>query len=107
MEKLAINIFPHPSKRKELLSAGHMISSQTLEEIGCMDSRVYADSGEESAIHLEQHWSTRHQLDEYFRSDHFTALLGAMKMLAIDWEMAINDGTPENASAAVKITRGP
>jgi quinol monooxygenase YgiN len=94
MEKLVMSVYPHQTKRKEMLSAGHMISSQTLEETGCMDCRVFPGRGEESVIHLEQYWRTRHQLDEYFRSDHFTALLGAMKLLAIKYELTINDSSP-------------
>jgi hypothetical protein len=37
---------------------------------------------DENGIILEQHWKQRYLLDGYFRSDHFSALLGAMKLLA-------------------------
>ena len=42
MEKLFISIHPHQAKSKELLRACHMISDQTHEVPGCMDSRIRA-----------------------------------------------------------------
>lgn len=107
MEKLAITIFPNTSKRKELLSACRMIASQTTAEVGCMDCRVFADSDTDSSFRIEQHWQHWGPMETYFRSDHFTALLGAMKLLAINWEMAINNGAPESASAAIQKARSP
>ena len=107
MEKLKITIHPHEIKRKELLNACQMIVDQTRKEAGCLDSRLLKGEKDENGIILEQHWKQRHLLDGYFRSDHFSALLGAMKLLAIDWEMAIDGGTPEKANEAVKNARGP
>jgi hypothetical protein len=45
-------------------------------------------------------------LDNYFRSDHFSALLGAMKWLGMAYEILINGGTPEEGMDAVKRARG-
>ena len=107
MEKLAITIFPNASKRKELLSACRMIASQTTEEDGCTDCRIFADSDTDSTFRIEQHWQNWGLMETYFRSDHFTALLGALKLLAIHWEMAINNGTQKSASAAIQKARSP
>ena len=107
MEKLEITVRPHKTKRNELVNACQMIVEQTRKEDGCIDSRLLKGEKDENGIILEQHWKQRHLLDGYFRTDHFSALLGAMKLLAVNWEMAINDGTPENANEAVKNARGP
>ena len=107
MEKLEITVRPHKTKRNELVNACQMIVEQTRKEDGCIDSRLLKGEKDENGIILEQHWKQRHLLDGYFRTDHFSALLGAMKLLAIDWEMAINGGTPEKANEAVKNARGP
>ena len=105
MEKLAITIFPKPPKLKELLSACRLIASQTLEKTGCMDCRVSSSGVDDSAIQFEQYWRQRHHLDDYFRSDHFNALMGAMKLLAIDFEVAINDGSPSEGSLFIDRAR--
>ena len=105
MEKLFISIHPHQAKSKELLRACHMISDQTHEVPGCMDSRIRAGIGEEKTIHLEQYWSERHLLDDYFRSDHFSAMLGAMKLLGENYEITLNDGALKEGMNAVEHAR--
>ncbi|MGD8954174.1 MAG: antibiotic biosynthesis monooxygenase [Desulfobacterales bacterium] len=94
MEKLEITVRPHKTKRKELVNACQMIVEQTRKEAGCIDSRILKGEKDENGIILEQHWKQRHLLDGYFRTDHFSALLGAMKLLAIEFEVTINDGSP-------------
>jgi quinol monooxygenase YgiN len=105
MEKLEITIHPHKTKRKELLNACQMIIEQTRKEAGCMDGRLLKGEKDESDIILEQHWKQRHLLDGYFQSDHFTALLGAMKLLAIKFEVIINDGSPSVGTFIVDQAR--
>lgn len=105
MEKLAITIFPHPPKLKELLSACRMVASQTMKETGCTDCRVTFGSSDGITIQFEQYWRQRHHLDDYFRSDHFNALMGAMKLLAIDFEVAINDGSPSEGALFIDRAR--
>ena len=105
MDKLTITIYPHRSKRKELQSACHMIASQTLDETGCMDCRVLLGSEEIRAIVFQQHWLKADLLDNYFRSDHFSALLGAMKLLAIDYELTINGGSSAEGMQRVNHAR--
>ncbi len=82
-----------------------MISSKTLQETECMDCRVLPSSGEGSPIYLEQHWWKRNLLDDYFQSDHFSALLGAMKLLANTYEVTINSGTHAEGIEAVDRAR--
>ena len=78
-----------------------MIVDQTRKEAGCLDSRLLKGEKDENGIILEQHWKQRHLLDGYFRSDHFSALLGAMKLLAINFEVTINDGSPSEGALIV------
>ncbi len=78
---LTISINASSSKRNELLSACRLISDQTRRENGCLDCRLSRDIDKESLIYLEQTWERRSYLDEYFRSDIFSALLGAAKLL--------------------------
>ena len=105
MEKLEITIHPHKTKRKELVNACQMIVEQTRKEDGCIDSRLLKGEKDEEGIILEQHWKQRHLLDGYFRSDHFSALLGAMKLLAVDYELIINDGSPSEGALFVDRSR--
>ena len=105
MEKLGITIHPHKTKRKELVNACQMIVEQTRKEDGCIDSRLLKGEKDENSIILEQHWKQRHLLEYYFRSDHFSALLGAIKMLAIDYGLTINEGSPAEGHLAMNRAR--
>lgn len=105
MEKFEITVHPHKTKRKELLNACQMIVEQTRKEDGCIDSRLLKGEKDENSIILEQHWKQRHLLEDYFRSDHFTALLGAMKLLSTNYELIINDGSSSEGALIVDQSR--
>ena len=102
---LTISVNAHSSKRNELLSASRLITDQTRLESGCKSSRISQDNENENIITLEQHWEERSSLDNYFRSDHFTALLGAMKWLGRTYEIRVNGGTKEEGRDTVKRAR--
>jgi quinol monooxygenase YgiN len=105
MDKLKITFYPREIKRKELLNACQMIVDQTRNEAGCMDSRVMKGEKDENGIILEQHWKQRSLLDDYFRSDHFSALIGAMKLLADNYEVKINHGTHAEGISVINRAR--
>ena len=102
---LRILIHPLDDKRKELISACRLITDKTRNEKGCKKCNVYHDNVNEKIITLEQHWKQWPSLNNYFRSEHFTALLGAMKWLGMSYEIRINGGTPEEGMDAVKRAR--
>lgn len=103
---LRILIHPLDDKRKELISACRLITDKTRQEKGCKKCNVYRDRVNENIITVEQHWEQWPTLNNYFRSNHFTALLGAMKWLGMSYEIRINEGTPEEGMDAVKRERG-
>ncbi len=105
MELLKISIHSRENKRKELLSTCRAITEHTRQETGCKSSRLAQDNGNENIITLEQQWEPRPSLDNYFRSDYFSALLGAMKLLGRTYEIRINGGTQEEGREIVKRAR--
>ncbi|OEU68343.1 MAG: hypothetical protein BA867_13435 [Desulfobacterales bacterium S5133MH16] len=103
---LTISVNARSSKRNELLSACRSITDQTRLESGCKSSQLSQDKDNENIITLEQQWEQRSFLNDYFRSDHFSALLGAMKWLGRTHEIRVNGGTQEEGRDAVKRARG-
>ena len=106
MEMLQITIHARDDKRSELLRTCRFITDQTRQENGCKSSRFSQDSDNENIITLEHQWEQWPSLNSYFRSDHFSALLGAMKLLGRTSEVRINGGSPEEGMDAVKHARG-
>lgn len=92
MVYLFISVRAHPQKRNELLSACRLMTSQTRKEEGCISCRISQDIDDENRIYLEETWEERPLLDAYFRSDIFSALFGAVKLLGENHDFRINDG---------------
>jgi len=102
---LTISVNARSSKRNELLSACRLITDQTRQEKGCLGCRLSQDIDNENFINLEQTWEHRSYLDEHFRSDIFSALLGAVKLLGETHEIRINDGSQTEGLEAVQMAR--
>jgi quinol monooxygenase YgiN len=105
MEWLKITIEPLPAKRDELFKACQMISEETRHEKGCFKCRIRRDIDGSNRLIFEQQWQDQYQLESYFQSKHFTAMLGAMKFLGRSYQVTLNDGTPEEGLESVKKAR--
>jgi len=90
MELLKITINCRQNRRSELFRTCQSITEQTRLETGCMQSQVIRDSDDENVILLQQKWKLWADLNSYFSSDHFRALLGAMKLFGKSYEILIN-----------------
>ncbi len=106
MEILQITIIARDDKRDELLRTCQLIVDQALQESGCESSLLSQNKADEGLINLEQKWDNRSSLNNFFRSDHFTALLGAMKWLGQSYDIRINGGTHEEGMKIVISERG-
>jgi len=105
MEKLLVKIRARGEKQRELLQTCQYIAERTLQVPGCKSSLLFQDNDKGDLITLEQRWSQRSLLNDYFRSDHFTALLGAMKWLGRSFEIQINGGTHEEGMKVIQLER--
>ena len=105
MEEVLVKIRAREDKRSELLTACHYIAERTLQVPGCKGSLLLQDSEKGDPITLEQQWDRRFLLNDYFRSEHFTALLGAMKWLGKSFEIQINGSTHEEAMKVIQSQR--
>ena len=102
---LTISVTAQPSKRKELLSACRAITDQARQERGCLGCSFSQDIDNEDIMNIEETWEHRSYLEEHFRSDIFSALLGAMKLLGDTQEFRINDGSQIEGLDAVQAAR--
>ena len=105
MEILQITIRTRDDKGDELLRTCQLIADQTLQESGCESSLLSQNKADEGLINFEQKWKDRPSLINYFRSDYFTALLGAMKWLGRSYDILLNGGTHEEGIEIVKSAR--
>jgi quinol monooxygenase YgiN len=102
MHRVNITINPRDDKQKELLLFCQMITDQTRQKAGCSSSCLLLDK---SHIILDQQWEHFNLLEDYFRSDPFSALLGAMKFLGKNYAVAIDSGTGKDGMIMVEKIR--
>ena len=107
METLHITIRARDDKEDELLRTCQLIADQNLQESGCESSLLSQNKADEGLINLEQKWEDKPSLINFFRSDYFTALLGAMTWLGQYYNIRINGGTHEEGMKIIKSERGP
>jgi len=105
MEILQITIRARDDKGDELLRTSQLIADQALRQSGCESSLLSQKRADEGLINLEQKWDNSSSLNNYFRSDQFTALLGAMKWLGRSYDILINGGTHKEGMKIVESER--
>ena len=102
---LWISVVIKPGKRQELLNACRLMTGQTAQEKRCLGCRLAQDIDNENLISVEETWELRSYLEEHFRSDIFSALLGAIKTLGEFYEIWITEGTRTEGMAAIQAAR--
>lgn len=105
MVHFLLSIEARSQKRSELLSACRMVAAETQREKGCLGCRISQDIDDENRIYLEETWSARPLLDAYFRSDVFSALFGAVKLLSVIKEFRINTWIESEGLEAIQAVQ--
>ncbi len=74
-------------KRTEVLQTIKTLLGPMRHETGCLSCHCCIDAEAEQIIVFRQEWQTKKDLAAHLRSDHFSILLGAMKLLATEPEI--------------------
>ena len=98
---LTITVNLRSNKYGEFLSALRFFTEKTRAKNGCRSCRIYQDMNNDHLVGLEGTWEHRSDLEDYFCSDIFNALMGAMKLLGKTWDLQINDGSLSEGMEAV------
>jgi quinol monooxygenase YgiN len=105
MATLTLRVTARSNKHRELLSACRLIADQVRTEMGALDCRLSQDVDDEYTITIEEIWEERDRLDDHLRSDIFSALLGAVKLLGESHAIEISDGSKTDGMEAVQAAR--
>ena len=66
---------------RELLQTVQSLLRPIREQKGCLGSHLYFEIGEHDCLCLMEEWATPEDLDYHLRSNYFSVLLGAAKLL--------------------------
>jgi quinol monooxygenase YgiN len=77
-------------KREEVLQTIKALLTPIRKEPGCLSCYYSVDAEDEHTVILWQEWKTNEDLAAHLKSEHFSVLLGVMKLLSIEPEVRIN-----------------
>ena len=92
-------------KRKEVLQTIKAILGPIRRERGCISCHCYVDVEDEGLFLFEEEWKTREDLEDHLRSDHFSILNGAMRLLRAEPDIRFNTISATAGVEAIKTAR--
>lgn len=84
-----VNIFlrAHPEKRDEFLQTMNSLQCGLKQETGFLKSSFFHDMSDLNVFHLVEEWETNDSMERYIRSERFSILMGALKVLCVESEV--------------------
>jgi quinol monooxygenase YgiN len=93
-----VNVFlrVHPEKRDEFLQTMRSLQCSLKEEAGLTKSSLYQDLSDPNVFNLIEEWAMHDSMERYIRSERFSVLMGALKVLCAESEVRyqISSGKP-------------
>ena len=98
------------SKLDEFIDSLRFISSEIRQEEGCLDFSLYRDLEKKDVYRVIEEWKTRQAMEEHFKRENFSVLIGAGRVLGEDFEMSIGEtlekGTYQFAQEKISLHPG-
>jgi quinol monooxygenase YgiN len=92
-------------KRMEVLQTVKSLLGPIRNEPGCLSCHCSVDAESEHIIIFRQEWKTKKDLSAHLKSDHFSILLGAMKLLCNEPEIRFNTIASTAGKEAITAAR--
>jgi quinol monooxygenase YgiN len=70
-----------PEKRKEFFQTIQAIRKKIIKSKGCINFNIYSEVGKDRAYCIVEEWRSQKDIDQHFKSDIFTVLMGALNLL--------------------------
>lgn len=87
--KLVIN----ENKVDEFVETLHSLLSRFRYEKGCQGCNLYRDIEKMKEYIVVAEWNTRQNMEQHFKGNEFSVLIGAARVLAEKFELSINETT--------------
>ena len=101
--KITFNVLPE--KYKELEQTLLSMSSDLCKKSGCKQADLWRDSKDENRLYMVSNWENRKKLDDYLRSDKFSALMGTKILLRTPPSVSIDSVVSSEGMEAVTKVR--
>ena len=97
------------NKFDEFIDSLFTLSSGIRKEQGCLDFSLYRDIEKKDVYRVIGEWKTRQAMEDHFKRENFSVLIGAARVLGDDFEMSIDEILEKGSYrfAQEKISRHP
>jgi quinol monooxygenase YgiN len=68
-----------PERRTELIRIGQRVAAASREEAGCIDYRIYQDTGDENEFVFVEEWRSEDALQQHFGTSHVAEFMAAIR----------------------------
>lgn len=72
-----------PERRAELIRIGQRVAAASREEAGCIDYRIYQDTGDENEFVFVEEWRSEDALQQHFGTSHVAELMAAISDVVV------------------------
>ena len=86
-----LKIIVEEDKLDEFIDALRFLSSDVLQEEGCLDFSLYRNLQKKDVYRVLGEWKTRQAMEAHFKRDKFSVLIGAARVLGEAFEMSIGE----------------
>jgi quinol monooxygenase YgiN len=93
----------HYDKRDEFLQTLRSIQTGLKEETGLKKSSLYQDMNDPTVFHLIEEWTTQDFMERYIRSERFSVLMGALKVLCAEAEVTYQIGSSKLGAKLAEV----
>lgn len=78
---VTFKLYGKPESLLEINQSLEGIAKKVKKVEGCVDTRIYQDTSDESIFYFVEEWQKQHHLDDHMKSSLFAALLGIEGLL--------------------------
>lgn len=93
MLELKISVTVRPERLLEFFQTLDALVIQYQKENGCFSYEYFFDKEQNNHCEIRATWKSWKHIEHHFQSPDFSILLGAIKLLCLDRDLSITDGT--------------
>jgi quinol monooxygenase YgiN len=103
MNTVSISLKVFRQKRDEFLQTVRSLQSDLEKDQGLIKSALYQDVDDPERFHLINEWETEQDYDNYLRSENFSVLIGALKVLSEETEVRYHMGSQKIGKKVIDV----
>jgi quinol monooxygenase YgiN len=102
-----LTLQPVASRREDVLEILRSVLGPAMAQQGCVDCRIYEESGPEGAVVFVERFESEETLEAHVRSDAYRRVLGAIELSGAPPEVRFDRVTTSEGMELIERSRAP